>query len=145
MTDQEIVETLKRCAAGTCINCVANNGTANCITRLEKAAIELIERQQSEIESLNKRISEQEHALFKQQEYTAELQDALETKCDDCNNIQLTYAEYLKVIKQVKSEAYKEFAEKAAIALANAYSPEYAHWIDDTLNNLLKELVGDQK
>lgn len=29
--------------------------------------------------------------------------------------------------------------------LANAYTPEYAHWIDDTLNNLLKELVGENK
>lgn len=47
--------------------------------------------------------------------------------------------------QRIKREAYKEFAEKAAIELTNAYSSEYAHWIDDTLNNLLEELVGDDK
>lgn len=47
--------------------------------------------------------------------------------------------------REIKAEAYKEFAQKAAIELTNAYSSEYAHWIDDTLNNLLEELVGDNK
>lgn len=53
--------------------------------------------------------------------------------------------EYWEAIKTAKAEAYKEFAEKAAIALTSAYSSEYAHWIDITLDNLLKELVGDNK
>ena len=43
----------------------------------------------------------------------------------------------LKTARLERAEAYKEFAEKAAIELTNAYSSEYAHWIDDTLNNLL--------
>lgn len=47
--------------------------------------------------------------------------------------------------QRIKREAYKEFLEKAAIELTNAYSSEYAHWIDDTLNNLLEELVGEGK
>lgn len=51
----------------------------------------------------------------------------------------------LKTARLERAEAYKEFAEKAAIELTNAYSSEYAHWIDDTLNNLLEELVGDDK
>lgn len=113
----------------------------DCAKAKIKICAEVIDRQDKEIEWLKKRISGQKHALFKQQEYTAELQNSLETKCDDCNNIQLTHAEHGEVIKQVKSEAYKEFAEKAAIALANAYRTEYAHWIDDTLNNLLEELA----
>lgn len=45
--------------------------------------------------------------------------------------------------QRIKREAYKEFLEKAAIELTNAYSSEYAHWIDDTLNNLLEELVSE--
>lgn len=51
----------------------------------------------------------------------------------------------LKTARLERAEAYKEFAEKAAIELTNAYSSEYAHWIDNTLNNLLEELVGDDK
>lgn len=105
----------------------------------------IVKHQQTEIERLNKRVSDQKHALLEQQAYTAKLQDTIETKCDDCNNIRLTRPEYWKAIKIAKAEAYKEFAEKAAIALTSAYSSEYAHWIDVTLNNLLKELVGDNK
>lgn len=51
----------------------------------------------------------------------------------------------LKTARLERAEAYKEFAQKAAIELTNAYSSEYARWIDDTLNNLLEELVGDDK
>ena len=51
----------------------------------------------------------------------------------------------LQKIQQAKIEAYKEFAEKAAAALANAYTPEYAHWIDDTLDVLLKEMTGEYR
>ena len=51
----------------------------------------------------------------------------------------------LQKIQQAKIEAYKEFAEKAAAALANAYTLEYAHWIDDTLDVLLKEMVGEDE
>lgn len=51
----------------------------------------------------------------------------------------------LKTARLERAEAYKEFAQKAAIELTNAYSSEYARWIDNTLNNLLEELVGDNK
>lgn len=47
--------------------------------------------------------------------------------------------------QRIKREAYKEFLEKAAIELTNAYSSDYAHWIDDTLNNLLEKSIGDNK
>ena len=46
--------------------------------------------------------------------------------------------------RQKKAEAYKEFAEKAVIRLTDNYHSEYSHWIDDTIDNLLKEMVGEK-
>lgn len=48
-------------------------------------------------------------------------------------------------ILAAKTEAYKEFAERAAIALTAAYRPDYAFWILVTLDNLLKEMVGEEE
>lgn len=41
-------------------------------------------------------------------------------------------------LKTVKSKAIKEFAEKLAIKLTANYSDEYCHWIDDTIDELMK-------
>ncbi len=97
----------------------------------EKAASELIRKQQAEIEELTTEIE----SLQKQMEWLTGYNQNLMSA-----NTTLSGEIFIE-----KSEAYKEFAEKAAIALANAYTPEYAYWIDDTLNNLLKELVGEKK
>lgn len=117
-----------------------------------KEALVLVKQQQEEIERLNKRVSEQKHALFEQQAYTAKLQDTLETKCDDCNNIRLTRPEYWKAIKQAKAEAYKEFADKVrqVIVLNNTHDGYLVHDIDynclmEDIDDVLKELVGDSK
>lgn len=96
----------------------------------EKAASELIRKQQAEIEELTTEIE----SLQKQMEWLTGYNQNLMSA-----NTTLSGEIFI-----AKSEAYKEFAEKAAIALANAYTPEYAYWIDDTLNNLLKELVGEK-
>lgn len=73
--------------------------------------LDLINRQQAEIERLDKRISGQKHALFEQQSYTAELQNELKT---------------------AKSEAIKEFAEKVETALDERVSEKIRernpHW-----------------
>lgn len=106
----------------------------------EKAVSELIYEQQSEIErlkSMNQAKLDCIHDLQKENEILSRNADTAFQ--DGLNERRDLFA------PEIKSEAYKEFAEKAAIALANAYTPEYAHWIDVTLNNLLKELVGENK
>lgn len=104
----------------------------------EKAASELIYKQLDCIHDLqkeNEKLTNEVDSLKKQMEcltgYNQNLMSA---------NTALSEEIFI-----AKIEAYKEFAEKAAIALANAYTPEYAHWIDDVLDNLLKELVGENK
>lgn len=55
----------------------------------------------------------------------------LARKCNDC--------------VEECTQAIKAFAEKAAIALADNYSAEYTHWIDDTLYALVKEMTEGNK
>ena len=114
LTDEEIIKALERCSKGEgCFGCaMAYMHSANCIRILETECLDLINRQKAENEMLKKRISDKKHALFEQQEYTAELQRTLETKCDDCDNIRLSRPEYWKAIKAAKAEAYKELVER---------------------------------
>lgn len=92
-----------------CGNCPINEKHVNCMTHLKEAVIELIERQQSEIEELTTEIE----SLQKQMEWLTGYNQNLMSA-----NTALSGEIFI-----AKSEAYKEFAEKAAIALANAYTP----------------------
>lgn len=45
--------------------------------------------------------------------------------------------------KTIKSEAVREYREKVAIKLAQNARSDYWHWIDDTLYEVEKEMVGE--
>ena len=49
-----------------------------------------------------------------------------------------------RIKREAKIEAYKEFAKNAIIRLTDNYRSEYAHWIDDTIDGLLKEMIGEK-
>lgn len=49
-----------------------------------------------------------------------------------------------RIKREAKVEAYKEFAKNAVIRLTDNYCSEYAHWIDDTVDDLLKEMTGEE-
>ena len=102
-------------------------------------AIEEFSRQKAEIERLD--------AMLEDKQF----------RCDACDRIGLTRSEYIHCIKQAKSEAVKEFAERlhchcqsiinhewnkkvAPVSWADAYEQ-----FDDELDNLLKEMVGEDK
>lgn len=119
MTDSELVKALENS-----INTYNEKGVYVDTENIQQQVLDLIKRQRAEIERLEK--ARQRQAYL------------------SCNLRGQKY-ELMNRISVVKNEAYKEFAQKAAIELTNAYSSEYARWIDDTLNNLLEELVGDDK
>lgn len=155
LTDEEIIKTLERCSKGDgCFGCAkAYAHSANCIRILETECLDLINRQKAENEMLKKRISDKKHALFEQQEYTAELQQTLETKCDDCDNIRLSRPEYWKAIKAAKAETYKEFAERLKEEIRLEDDCDYncrecCYECNDyviAIENLLKEMVGEEE
>ena len=143
LTDEEIIKALE----GSILNAKWCDSKAWSIEiyKLE-SALDLINCQKAENEMLKKRISDKKHALFEQQEYTAELQQRLETKCDDCDNIMLSRSEYWKAIKAAKAEAYKEFAEKLkAAAMSCLMGGKYYKIITTRcIDTLLKEMAGEE-
>lgn len=135
LTDEEIIKRLERCV---------KRGNRNYDTDI---VLDLINRQKAENEMLKKRISDKKHALFEQHEYTAELQQTLETKCDDCDNIRLSRPEYWKAIKAAKAEAYKEFAERIRECCNSNDDLSADAWISITTDIacVLKEMVGEEE
>lgn len=124
MTDSELIKALENS-----INTYNQKGIYVDTENIQQQALDLLKRQKKELEA----IKDEKALVFKLSE-----EQINETKEDLLKSVE--YNE-----RKIKAKAYKEFAEKAAIELTNAYSSEYAHWIDDTLNNLLEELVGDDK
>lgn len=124
MTDSELIKALENS-----INTYNQKGIYVDTENLQQQVLDLIKRYREEIEA----IKDEKAIVFKlSEEQINEIKEDL-----------LKSVEHNE--RKIKVEAYKEFARKAAIELTNAYSPEYAHWIDVTLNNLLKELVGKEE
>lgn len=124
MTDSELIKALENS-----INTYNQKGIYVDTENIQQQALDLLKRQKKELEA----IKDEKALVFKLSE-----EQINETKEDLLKSVE--YNE-----RKIKAKAYKEFAEKAAIELTNAYSSEYAHWIDDTLNNLLEKLIGDNK
>nr|DAE00010.1 MAG TPA: NifU-like protein [Siphoviridae sp. ctiMP24] len=116
LNDNEIIKALECCSRNNCSGCpLSHKSIKDCLKTAIKATLDIINRQK---------------AIF---------------DCLEGNDFIQIEANFAKVMRAVKNEAYKKFADKAAAALANAYTNEYAHWIDDTLDVLLKELVGEDE
>lgn len=129
LTDEEIIKNYEWCIGCTsdrCRECTMDE-QGFCEEELQDLALDLINRQKAEIERLNKKVEE--------------LSDVLS------GTIRIRYA-------KAKSEAYKEFAEKIKMSIkANvvetlcndakgAYNAEY---VLDDIDNLLKEMVGEEE
>lgn len=134
MTEKEAIKILQELSLERCETFGFDCG--NCdkceVTIAYDMAIEalgLVKQQQAELEA----IKDKRAIVFK----------LSEEQINEVNEDVLKSVEYNE--RKIKARAYKEFAEKAAIELTNAYSSEYARWIDDTLNNLLEKLIGDNK
>ena len=107
------------------------------------------------IKALDNKVHGSDYACFEDYEILAlikrqqteikKLEEVRQRQAELLSELRAKKYELMKRMSRVKNEAYKEFAEKATITLTNACSSEYAHWIDNTLYNLLKELVGENE
>lgn len=125
LTDEEIIKRLERCV---------KRGNRNHDTDI---VLDLINRQKAEIERLkteNKIYIEANRVIGYQRDQRDKEIDELQKQIDGLDVRE----------NKIKAEAYKEFAENAVIRLTDNYHSEYAHWIDDTIDNLLKEMVGEE-
>ncbi len=130
LTDEEIIKSLTELSLYTGFQ-------ENC-TQALNASLDLINRQKAEIERLkteNKIYIEVNQIIGYQRDQRDKEIDELQKQI---NGIDVRE-------NKIKAEAYKEFAENAVIRLSDNYHSEYAHWIDDTIDNLLKEMVGEEE
>lgn len=148
MTDNEIIKALEYCNAdrNECNKCVLQEECESSpfYSSIAKHALGLINRQKAEIETLKKRISELKHARFKQQAYTAELQNEIVKLKDHNENLLAANTAFSNEILEAKSEAYKEFAER----LKKEALPK-CNWDDcidvEDIDRLVKEMVGEEE
>lgn len=104
MTEVEIMKALECCSKDDCDNCP--NDFGNCYTNLAQYALDLINRKNAEIERLEREIENLESI----QEISPEAKHFVDTKADKVISL---LNEVIKSQEQIKSEAIKEFAEKA--------------------------------
>ena len=123
-TDEEIIKRLERCV---------KRGNRNYDTDI---VLDLINRQKAEIE----RLKECPKCVY---EYDGEVTEYCVQ--GPCSNF--------KTVEQIKAEAYKEFAERIKLSikanvvetLCNDVRGVYkAEYVLDDIDNLLKELVGEE-
>lgn len=143
-TDEEIIRNYEWCIGCTsdrCRECTMDE-EGFCEEELQDLVLDLINRQKAEIERLGKRISGQKHALFKQQAYTAELQNEI-VKLKDYNENLLAANtvlsnEVLESKAKAEAEAYKEFADKVKQELM-----PYDLGAFSAVRAVLKDLTGE--
>lgn len=159
LTDAEIKQALECCSAGVCkAECFGYFivGTNDCTTQLAKYALDLINRQDAEIEelkckntnltSLQKDLTSSKAEVERLLKKTQRPQDA--DPMDFCG-VLCDFAE--GIIAKTKAEAYKEAFEKVKsyIDVGHLRKPTELCFsaldVVNMLDNLLNELVGDGK
>ncbi len=141
LTDKEIVKALECCMdeMGCTKGCPCFNPKAkgsHCTVakklELEKLTLDLINRQQAELDEYEK----------------------IKTTIDEFWEILLTLSifkrkekptleEFAEAIQEIKAEAYKEFAEKFKKKLSQKYTTSLWKVYCEEIDNTLKELVGE--
>lgn len=136
MTDKDIIKALVCCMNGYCDNCSFSPTREQCHS-LDSLILDLINRQQAEIERL----------LFENDRLYKDIQ--LHSR--ETVKARVLYKNCLEQLETTKAEAYKECIEKIKeISEKETYCDNRLpkpirtyHIIEDELDNLLKELVGE--
>lgn len=142
MTDEQIVEALKYCSKGEtiCFMCHLYNKPYHCVDMLAKNALDIIKRQKTEIErlkSMNQAKLDCIHDLQKENEILSRNADTAFQ--DGLNERRDLFA------PEIKSEAYKEFAERLKSYLLLNEKRKISVITFEDVEKLLKELVGENK
>lgn len=123
MTDNEIIKALECCGRESCFGC-PYRGKCHLGNPMIRDALDLITRQQAEIEKLKDANNTFEKAFHIQEQ---NIKDWLP----------ITVFNY-----EIKTEAYKEFAERLK---EDIFNTEYHidRYYRRSIDNLVKEMVGD--
>ena len=122
----EVIATTRNCSECKIRNC--NWGDCNCSQITANAALDIINRQKAEIE----RLKECPKCIYEYDGKTTEY--CVQGPCSN-----------FKTVEQIKSEAYKEFAEHLKERWSNNYYDSPDVDFDEFIDNLLKEMEGEEK
>ena len=156
MTDNEIIKVLECCVSAKCIcpHTCPMLKNKECLTSLRKNALDLITRQQAEIERLQKEVNlvsmQFQDIQERQEESQAEI-DKLNAEnmltMSERNAFRNSFYEVSKQLKIAKSEAFKEFAEKLKEFMHNKFKAldeyEFEYITERDIDNFVKEMVGE--
>lgn len=118
MTDNEIIKALKKHSTDLCSNCkVEKTSLCNdCISEVERNALDLINRQKSEIEALQMDNKQLESDIIIANRNYEHIKSIWESDHQKLSRVITKWKERYKrlVIQEedIKSEAFKEFAER---------------------------------
>ena len=158
ISDDEIISSLEVIATTrNCSECKIRNckwGDCNCSQITANAALDLINRQKTEVERLRKEVNLVSIQFQDAQERYEEVQAKIEKlnaenmlTISERNAFRTSFYDVLKQLKIAKSESVKEFAEKVKEFMHNKFKAldeyEFEYITERDINNLAKELVGD--
>lgn len=136
LTDNEIVKALECCSVGTfacdeqcpCFNSKSNLKITSCRFELIGDALDLINRQKAEIEEIKYKVKKWKENYECSQVVVGDFREIINKQARE--------------LKAAKAEAYKDCIDKIQnqIKRNNTISAE---WLRGFLDNLLKELVGE--
>ena len=126
MTDNEIITALENEVKST--EYVDSEYCDGVDLTLIKSAVDLINRQKAEIE----RLKECPKCIYEYDGKTTEY--CVQGPCSN-----------FKTVEQIKSEAYREFAEHLKEEWSNNYYDSPDVDFDEFVGNILKEMVGEEK
>ncbi|MEE1239285.1 MAG: hypothetical protein UHO61_05115 [Acutalibacteraceae bacterium] len=158
LTDSEIKKALECCSKKNCKQCPNFSEDIECSEKLINLTLDLITRQQAELENLKVELQSMRGAANSLKMHYEEAQAQIERlkkteiEIDDfcrrlCRmrmlngNAIASYEDLQNYIQQEKSEAVKEFAARLKEKRKKAITCEVV--IVDDIDNLAKEMVGD--
>ena len=138
MKEKDIKMGLECCIGySECSKCPFNSsaaGTIECKSELMREALDLINRQKTEMDRLKREIENLEST----QEITPDVKYFVDTKADKVISL---LNEAIKSQEQIKAEAIKEFADK----VKEYFNPDSSYEIRQYIDNLVKEMTGEQQ
>lgn len=162
LTDNEIVKAFECCMnwhdKKDCAKCPMDESKNLCITELRKLSFDLINRLQEENERLQDRIDRYNVQVANQREMIEKYEPIKEILCtlwETMSSIGVvkgkekpTLEELAEAIDQIKTSAYKEFAERLESIMYEKYQKydeqPYPIATISIIDNLLKEMTGEQ-
>lgn len=147
-TDEEIIKALEYCNAdrNECDKCVFQRECESnpFYSAVAEHALDLINRQRAEIERLQKEVNLVSIQFQDVQERAEEYKLKIENLQNVISNQQIEIS--AKIEKQIKTEAYKEFAERIreCCDLNNDLSTDAWLSVTADINCVLKEMTGEQ-